>query len=221
VFANLSLQIRTGEFVSLVGPSGCGKTTLLLLLAGFIPVVDHCISISPALRNPAMVFQTSTLFDWMTVQANLDFPMKMRRIPPVERAIRTERLLELVRLSDVTHRYPAELSHGMRQRVELARAWAANTQLILLDEALSSLDYPLRCEIQEDLQTLWQAEKRTVLLVTHDPEEACFLSDRIFILHPPGEIEQVDVPFERPRRQQIRFDPEFVALRKRLAWNVE
>lgn len=214
VFSELSLTVSDGEFVAVVGPSGCGKTTLLLIIAGFLEVPAESITRSAGFTRPAMVFQAGSLFPWMSTSDNIGFPLRLQKMSNEQRDLRRNELIRLARLDGQASLYPAQLSQGMQQRAELARAWATNVKLILLDEALSSLDYPLRCEVQRDLETLWRFENRTVILVTHDPEEACFLADRVLVLSNEGTLQEIAVRFDRPRRDELRFHPAFLALRR-------
>ncbi len=198
----VSLEVREGEFFSLLGPSGCGKTTTLRLVAGFERPdggevwlsgerVDH---LPPERRPIGMVFQSYALFPNMTVYGNVAFPMRLKRIPEERVRRRVLELLEMVHLSGLEGRYPRELSGGQQQRVALARALAREPKVLLLDEPLSALDAKIREELRGELKRLQRETGLTALYVTHDQEEALALSDRIAVMR-EGRVEQVDTPW--------------------------
>ena len=175
VLKDLNLEVRHGEFVALVGPSGCGKTTLLNLASGFLQPQAGTVARPERLR---MVFQQDGLFPWRTVGENVR--MGLRHLSEEgERGRRVEALLALVGLSSFEGHYPHQLSGGMRQRVELVRALAGDTDLLLMDEPFSSLDYLTRLRMRAELARLLREQPRTVVLVTHDIEEAAQLADRV------------------------------------------
>jgi NitT/TauT family transport system ATP-binding protein len=204
VLEDLDLEVRRGEFVALVGPSGCGKTTLLNLCSGWLMPTAGCIERSARLR---MVFQQDGLFPWLTVGENVLLGLRHMADEAVRRR-RCAALLALIGLETFERHYPHQLSGGMRQRVELARALAGETDLLLMDEPFSSLDYLTRLKMRRELARLLREQPRTVVLVTHDIEEAAQLADRVLVLSErPARIRQVvrlDVP--RPR------DPTHVAV---------
>lgn len=197
VFRNLSLEISRGEFVAVVGPSGCGKTTLLNLLSGFLKPSTGTVTCSGRVRT---VYQQDSLFPWQTAEQNI--AMGFRNLNNVaERNQQLEVMLRLIRLEEFAAHYPHQLSGGMRQRVELARALAGATDILLLDEPFSSLDYLTRLRLRKELARMLEELPRTVVLVTHDIEEAAQLADRIVVLsdrpaHICREL-RLDVP--RPR----------------------
>ncbi len=204
----MSLEIRSGEFFTLLGPSGSGKSTLLNLVlgalrpdAGEILVGGEPITSVPIhKRNIGMVFQNYALFPHMTVFKNIAFPLGIRRMPKAEIKQRVEEVLELVQLSGFENRYPSQVSGGQQQRIATARAIAAKPPLILMDEPLGALDVKLRVEMQEQLRLLHRSLQVTVIYVTHDQDEAMTLSDRIAVMR-DGRIEQVGTPrevYERP-----------------------
>ena len=215
VIDGVSFEIRAGELVSLVGASGSGKTTLLSLLAGFADPTAG--SIRNPFGNPAMVFQRGALFDWLTIRGNVEFPLRRQGIGEPELNRRALSLVEKVGLTDYCETFPHRLSGGMRRRLELARAWASPAALLLLDEALVGVDYPSRCSLQILLEELWRTEGRTILSVTHDPEEACFLGDRVLILRSDRDLEEIPIEFPRPRDNSLRYESTFVEIRKRVA----
>ena len=197
VLRDLHLEVRHGEFVALVGPSGCGKTTLLNLASGWLPPQRGRVERPLRVR---MVFQQDGLFPWRTVAENVR--LGLRHVPePAERARQEESLLALVGLSGFAGHYPHQLSGGMRQRVELVRALAGDTDLLLMDEPFSSLDYLTRLRMRAELARLLRERPRTVVLVTHDIEEAAQLADRVLVLsdRPARVRDEVRLSVPRPR----------------------
>jgi NitT/TauT family transport system ATP-binding protein len=206
VLRGLDLEVRQGEFVALVGPSGCGKTTLLNLASGWLSPGGGAVERPARVR---MVFQQDGLFPWRTVEENV--LLGLRHVPePAERARRASSLLALVGMSGFAALYPHQLSGGMRQRVELARAVAGDTDLLLMDEPFSSLDYLTRLRLRAELARLLRERPRTVLLVTHDIEEAAQLADRVLVLsdRPARVRDEVRLSLPRPR---AATDPDVVA----------
>ncbi|MGR6321955.1 ABC transporter ATP-binding protein [Micromonospora soli] len=196
----VSLDVEPGEFVCLVGASGCGKSTLLNLVAGLDRPSGGRIELDDA--NPGLMFQESALFPWLTVEANVEVPLKLRRLPRAERKARVAELLRTVHLADFGRKRPHQLSGGMRQRVALARTLALDTPVLLMDEPFGALDAMTRDILHDELERIWSERKLTVLFVTHNVREAARLADRIILLSSrPGRIiwsTRVDVP--RPRR---------------------
>jgi putative spermidine/putrescine transport system ATP-binding protein len=199
----VDLGVRRGEFLTLLGPSGSGKTTILKLIAGFERLTagqilldgEDISRLSPAERGIGVVFQHYALFPHMTVGANVDYPLKLRRWSRERRAQRVREVLRLVRLEGYDSRYPRQLSGGQQQRVAVARALAFHPRLLLMDEPLGALDRALRVEMQEELRRIHRESETTVVYVTHDQEEALTLSDRVAILW-QGRLEQVGAPRE-------------------------
>lgn len=216
---DLSLDVRPGEFLSLLGPSGCGKTTLLRLIAGFltpdsgtIVVGGRCmVGVPPYDRNLGMVFQSYGLFPHLTVGANISFGLKMRGLSKRETLVRAQRALELVQLSGYEERYPKQLSGGQQQRVALARAIVYEPDVLLLDEPLGALDKKLREEMQIELKALQRSLGLTTIFVTHDQEEALILSDRIAVMK-AGRIEQLAAPADVYERPASAFVSDFIGL---------
>ena len=214
----LNLNIAQDEFIAIVGPSGCGKTTFLFALAGLIPVVSGRLELNgKQIDGPAadrsLVFQQASLFPWKNVMTNIEFGLRAQgRIDDAGRE-RVRELAELVGLKGAEGKYPRELSGGMSQRVNLARALATNPDLLLLDEPFSALDAQTREVMQAELTRIWQADgaKKTAVFVTHDVPEAVFLADRIFVFSagPAHLVEVVDVNLPRPRDPGIKRSPEF------------
>jgi putative spermidine/putrescine transport system ATP-binding protein len=213
----VDLEIRRGEFFTLLGPSGSGKTTLLRLIAGFerpdggaIYLAGREISkVPPYARNVNTVFQDYALFPHMSVQQNVEYGMRVRGVAKAERRKRAERAIEMVRLSGLGERKPAQLSGGQRQRVALARAIVNEPEVLLLDEPLGALDLKLRQEMQIELQHVQREVGITFVYVTHDQEEALSMSDRIAVLS-RGRIEQVGGPLEVYERPKTDFVAGFI-----------
>ncbi|MFF3851547.1 ABC transporter ATP-binding protein [Micromonospora sp. NPDC002575] len=197
----VSLDVAPGEFVCLVGASGCGKSTLLNLVAGLDKVSGGRIELGDGV-NPGLMFQESALFPWLTVEGNVDVPLKLRRLPRAQRRERVAELLRTVHLAEFGRKRPHQLSGGMRQRVALARTLALDTPVLLMDEPFGALDAMTRDILHDELERIWAERKLTVLFVTHNVREAARLADRIILLSSrPGRIiysTRVDVP--RPRR---------------------
>jgi len=209
----ISLQVEDGEFVCLVGPSGCGKTTLLRILAGLETPSAGDIAIrrsDPSKPLQSMIFQENGIIPWMTVWDNVAFGLKMRQLPKALIRERVSYYLEKVGLSDFSKHYPKELSGGMKQRVNIARAFANDPEILLMDEPFAALDEQNKFILQQELLNIWEEDRKTVLFITHSIDEALMLSDRIvlFSAH-PGTIageKKVDLP--RPRTmEQIRSHP--------------
>ncbi len=218
---NVNLEIRQGEFISLVGPSGCGKTTLLRAIADLQKITSGSITVrgqSPKeirlQKKYGIVFQSPVLYDWRTVRRNVCMPMELMGMPKADRTKRVSKMLELVGLMDFGKHYPHELSGGMQQRVGIARALAIRPEILLMDEPFSALDEFTKEKLHEDLLRIWRKTNKTVLFVTHNIQEAVFLSDRIVVMSPhPGRVSAViDVNLERPRRMDVKETPEFTAL---------
>jgi len=201
---DVSLEVAEGEFVSIVGPSGCGKTTLLNMIAGFVPPSRGEILLDGrGVKGPGpdrgVVFQSFALFPWKTVLDNIAFGLKMRGVPRAERERVGREYVTLVGLTGAEHRYPAELSGGMQQRVGVARALANQPDVLLMDEPFASVDAQTRMTLQEELTGIWLARRLTILFVTHDVEEAVFLANRVVVLsRAPGRV-VADLPVALPR----------------------
>jgi spermidine/putrescine transport system ATP-binding protein len=215
----VSLDVRPGEFITLLGPSGCGKTTLLRLVAGFerpdagavrVSAVD--VTAEPAHKRPVnTVFQQYALFPHRSVAGNIAFGLEVRKLPSSDIRARVERALDLVRLEGYGGRRTSELSGGQKQRVALARALVLEPDVLLLDEPMAALDPKLRKEMQVELKNLQERLRTTFVFVTHDQDEALVMADRIAVMH-QGRIEQIDAPealYERPR---TRFVADFLGV---------
>ncbi|MGW1799255.1 ABC transporter ATP-binding protein [Streptomyces sp. NPDC001984] len=215
--AGVDLEIRDGEFFSMLGPSGSGKTTVLRLIAGFETPTEGRIELAgqevtglaPFERDVHTVFQDYALFPHMTVEQNVAYSLKVRKVPKAERLVRARKALTEVRLEGYGKRRPAQLSGGQRQRVALARALVGRPRVLLLDEPLGALDLKLREQMQVELKALQREVGITFVFVTHDQEEALTMSDRIAVFH-QGRIEQVGTPAEIYERPSTSFVASFV-----------
>jgi NitT/TauT family transport system ATP-binding protein len=192
----VDLTIRAGEFVTLVGPSGCGKTTLLKAIAGFIRPTEGTIECDgKPVREPGrergVVFQELAILPWRTVRRNIGHGLEIIGMPRAEREQRVQRLIDVIGLTGFEQRYPHELSGGMRQRVAVARTWAADPDVILMDEPFAAVDAMTRLTLQEELARLCAATKKTVFFITHSVDEAVFLGDRVLVMtRRPGRIKR-------------------------------
>ena len=205
-----------GEFRVLLGPSGCGKSTLLRLIAGLDcadagEVLVNEAPVSGPGKDRGMVFQKYTSFPWLTVAGNIAYGLKINGVPEEKRKQTVAQLIEAVGLSGFENAYPETLSGGMQQRVAIARTLALRPSVILMDEPFGALDAQTRGEMQQLLLKVWDETASTILFVTHDVEEAIYLADRIFIMsaHPGTIVEDVQVPFDRPRDLSLKQRNEF------------
>lgn len=217
---DVSLELAPGSFTCIVGPSGCGKSTLLRIIGGLeTPTSGQIIRQQVGHKIPeAFVFQEHGVFGWMTVLQNVGFGLRMSGVGSSQRLAIAKQWIAKVGLSAFENHFPHQLSGGMRQRVAIARAFATGSPVLLMDEPLGALDAQTRQLMQEELLGLWEAERKTVLMVTHDIEEAILLGDRIVVMSSrPGRItEDIAVPFTRPRSVGIERDPQFLDLRQRI-----
>ncbi len=209
----ITLDVDPGEFVAVVGPSGCGKSTLLMLIAGLIPTTSGMVHIDGrrierSYTNVGFVFQRDVLFEWRSVLSNVLLPIQIKRLPLEIYREHALGLLERVGLRGFEHKYPHELSGGMRQRVSLCRALIHDPPLLLMDEPFAALDAFTREEMAFYLLRLWHERRNTVVFVTHSIEEAVLLADRVVVMSPrPGRITRtVDVPLPRPRTAETKND---------------
>jgi NitT/TauT family transport system ATP-binding protein len=219
----VSMNIEPGQFVSIIGPSGCGKSTLLNMVAGFVrPTSGEVLLDGSTIKGPGsdrgVVFQQYSLFPWLSVRKNVEFGLKMRGITPSQREPAARTLLGLAGLLAFENHYPDQLSGGMKQRVGIVRALATNPQVLLMDEPFGALDSQTRVVMQEILTNMWQQFRISVLFVTHDIEEAIFLSDRIYVMTArPGRIKaEITVPLARPRTPEMTSSLPFLDMVQRL-----
>jgi NitT/TauT family transport system ATP-binding protein len=209
---SVSLTVGEGEFVALLGPSGCGKSSLLRIVADLLRPTAGTVEIYSSSENgndrpkTALVFQEYALFPWRTVLENVVFSLEMRGMPGEERAARARKVLGRVGLQGFAGAYPHQLSGGMRQRVGIARALAAEPEVLLMDEPFGALDAQTRTVLQEELLRVWESERKTVLYVTHSIDEAVYMSDRVVLLSArPGRIKaEYTVELPRPRKMEMR-----------------
>jgi NitT/TauT family transport system ATP-binding protein len=228
VLRHISFDVREGEIVSLIGESGCGKTTLLRIVqglvrhdAGTIRVDAHAVK-GPG-RDRGFVFQQASLLPWRSARANVEFGLELQGVAKQERSDRAQALLKLVGLGQAGEQYPHQLSGGMQQRIGLARALAIDPAILLMDEPFSALDAQTREVLQRELLRIQAETGKTILFVTHDLDEALYLSNRVIVLAAkPGRIKKIiDIPFPLPRPElpELRGDPEFQRIRTEM-WDL-
>lgn len=219
----VDIEIKPGEFFTVVGPSGCGKSTLLRILAGLDHATDGEIAIDDTVvRGPngniGIVFQRATLLPWRTVLSNVQLPLEIRGLLNDKSRGRSEELLRMVGLEDFGNNCPAELSGGMQQRVAIARALVTDPQILLMDEPFGALDEFTREMMNEETLRIWAKNKQTVLFITHSISEAVFMSDRVAVMSGrPGVLSEiVDIPLPRPRTMEMRQSDEMFDCIKRI-----
>ncbi|WP_433674602.1 ABC transporter ATP-binding protein [Microbacterium gorillae] len=220
---HVSLDVGDNEFITVVGPSGCGKSTLMNILAGLeTPSGGGAFVDGVPVRGPGpdrgMIFQQYALFPWLTVRKNVEFGLRVAKVPAAERRERAEHYIRLVGLEQFADALPKMLSGGMKQRCAIARAYAVNPSLLLMDEPFGALDALTRVRLQEQLLDTWNQDKRTVMFITHDVDEAVILANRVVVMAArPGRIHEViDVDLPYPRDESVRLSPEFAELRNRV-----
>lgn len=211
VLKDISMNIEEGQFVSILGPSGCGKTTLLTIVAGFQTCDSGEITVnSEIVRKPgpdrAFVFQNYALFPWMNVGDNIRYPMKQQKVPKEQREKRLNELLEMAQLTGKDKLYPHQISGGMKQRCAVIRGLACSPEVLLMDEPLGAIDFQMRQNLQEELESLWLKDKTTVMMVTHDVDEAVYLSDRVIVMGTDkGKIlTDMYIDIDRPRNRDSK-----------------
>ncbi len=219
----VTLDVKPGEFVSVVGPSGCGKSTLLNIVAGFLkPSAGEARVDGQPISGPGaergVVFQQYSLFPWLKVRENVEFGLKMQGMGRAERESKARTLLGLTGLLSFENHYPDQLSGGMKQRVGIVRALATGPQVLLMDEPFGALDAQTRVVMQEILTNMWQQLRLSVLFITHDIEESIFLSDKVYVMTArPGRIKaEIPIPLPRPRTPEMTSSPTFMALHQQL-----
>ena len=214
VLNGVNTEIYESEFISVIGPSGCGKTTFLSLVSGLLEATDGEVLVDERKvtgpgRDRGVVFQQDAIFPWRRVIDNVEYGLELQNVPAPRRRETAMRLLDMVGLSAYATFYPKELSGGMKKKVAIAMVLANNPEVLLMDEPFGALDYVTKVTLQKELLNIWETEKKTTLFVTHDIEEALFLADRIMVFTKGRLAEFYTVPFGRPRRDELRTDPEF------------
>lgn len=221
VLKDLNLNVKNGEFISIVGPSGCGKSTFLDVIAGLINkssgkvIIDNKEINGPALDR-GIVMQGYALFPWRTIQKNVEFGLEIKGVNKKERKEISKKFIDLVGLEGFENRYPHELSGGMKQRIAIARALAYDPEVLLMDEPFAAVDEQTRETLHVELLRIWEKTNKTIIFVTHSIEEAVFLSDRVAVMSKnPGTIKEIiDVNLPRPRDNgDLRSSPEFSNIR--------
>jgi ABC-type nitrate/sulfonate/bicarbonate transport system ATPase subunit len=217
----VDLTVNTDDIVSIVGPSGCGKSTLLNLIAGFIePTHGRVLVDDQPVKGPgadrAVVFQQDSVFPWLTVAENIAYGPRARGVPAPDRAAIVDALLRLVGLAEERNLYPRQLSGGMKKRVDLARAYANDPKVLLMDESFGALDVLTKEKMQSDLLRLWRRDARTIVFVTHDIEEALFIGQRVIVMtaRPARIAAEIDVPFPKEADPAVKTTPAFQTLRR-------
>lgn len=223
VLDGISFSVPEGSFTSVVGPSGCGKTTLVRILAGLlIPTHGQVRVDGQPIAGPSpqrtVIFQDYGLFEWKTVFENVEFGLKAKGLPKEQRRQIAKQYIEMVHLTGAEHKYPNELSGGMKQRAAVARALAVEPECVLMDEPFAALDSQTRRLVLEEVLEVWEKTRKTILLITHNVEEALFLSDRVLVLSklPARIILDLPVDLPRPRSSDLRSDLVFRAMADRL-----
>ena len=225
VLDNITFDVNENEFLVLFGPGQCGKTTLLYMLAGIeTPTAGFIAHNGKAVTRPdasrAVVYQTMALFPWLTVKGNVEFGPKTRGVPPSKRDPKTQKFIDMVGLTGFENSYPVQLSGGMKQRVGIARAYCNDPDILLMDEPFGHLDAQTRYMMQESLGKIWENEKRTVVFVTNNIEEALYLADRIILMsNCPSHIRK-EYKIDLPRPRSV-VDPEFLRLRQLITDNMD
>jgi len=218
--SDVSFSVEDGEFLAIVGPSGCGKTSMLNIVAGLLPYEEGNVSIDgkkvtgPGIDR-AIVFQHSSLLPWRTIAGNVRYGMELqKRFDQATMKERTDHFIKLVGLTGFERHYPSELSGGMQQRVNLARALAADPVVMLMDEPFAALDAQTREFMQAELLKIWAKAKKTVVFITHQINEAIYLADRVVVMSArPGRVKDIfKVPFSRPRNLSLKRDSRFLEL---------
>jgi NitT/TauT family transport system ATP-binding protein len=223
----LNLDIADGEFVTVVGPSGCGKSTAMNIAAGLMDVSDGQVLVDgKPVNGPGpergVIFQQYALFPWLTVRENVEFGLRIKKMPAAERRKVADHFIDLVGLKDFADALPKTLSGGMKQRCAIARAYAANPTILLMDEPFGALDALTRVTMQDQLLDTWSRERRTVVFITHDVDEAVYLANRVIVMASrPGRLHKiipVNLPY--PRTEEIRLSPEFAEIRNQVWYSV-
>jgi len=221
---DISFSIPSGRFIGLVGPSGCGKSSLILMMAGLMHAGEGMVMVrghritQPEPEEIGVVFQEASLLPWKTAADNVEFPLKLRKVPKIERRARAREMLALVGLQEFQNRHPHELSGGMKQRVAIARAFCQDPSILLMDEPFGALDEQTRMTLGDELLRIWEQHKKTVVFVTHSLTEAVYLCDEVLVMsHRPGRIlDRIDITLDRPRTYDMMATATFGQLRDRI-----
>lgn len=207
--SNINLTVEEGEFITVLGPSGCGKSTLLEIVAGLLKQTEGSITLGDkVLDGPSneigVVFQDSSLMPWRTIRKNIEFGLEIRKIPKKDKKKMVDRYIHLVGLNGFEHKYPHQLSGGMRQRAGLARTLVNNPKVLLMDEPLGAVDHLTRLTIQDEIVDLWKKEKKTIIFITHDVSEAVYLGTKVVLLSSrPGRIKDIfEIPYNGGRTRK-------------------
>lgn len=219
----VSMDIYDNEFICVIGPSGCGKSTLLNIIAGLLEPTSGAVyvdgkKVEGTGAERGVVFQQYALFPWLTVRKNVEFGLKIKGLGKDEIRETADKYIKMVDLEKFADSYPKELSGGMKQRVAIARAYAVNPEVLLMDEPFGALDAQTRTQLQSELVTTWEEEKKTCFFITHDVEEAVMLATRVVIMSArPGRIKEiVDINIPHPRTQETKLTDEFLKLKNHL-----
>jgi len=218
-----TLDVADGEFVAIVGPSGCGKTTFLNAVDGLLPITSGALTLSgrqidkPG-HDRGMVFQQPSLLPWRTVMGNVMYGVELLKLPKEEARSRAKRFVDMVGLAGFAEAFPLELSGGMQQRVNLARALAVDPEILLLDEPFAALDAQTRETMQQELLRIWNETRKTAVFITHDIVEAVYLADRVIVFTArPGRVKEIlSVDIARPRDLRVKRDPRFIEIERRI-----
>lgn len=228
IIEDFNLCVYDQEFLSIVGASGCGKSTLLNIIAGLLPPTRGKVfldnqNVSKPGPDRVMVFQDDAVFPWYTVRQNVEYGLNRLNLSPSEKKETANHYLDLVGLKESQNLFPRQLSGGMRKRVDVARALAIQPQVLLMDEPFAALDVLTKGKLQEEFLNIWNDNRMTVVFVTHDLEEAIYLSDRVVVMsNHPGRVRRVvDVPFTRPRDLDLKTMPEFQSIRRELSHQLD
>lgn len=228
VIDNVSVDVQENEIIAIVGPSGCGKTTLLKIIAGLIPYTQGSIflngqPIDQAGKDRGMIFQSLSLFPWLTLRQNIGFGSALQEIPQSEKHARVNHYLDVADLSSFADFYPKDLSGGMQQRGAIARALANDPKILLMDEPFGALDAQTRWRMQEFLMQLWESNHKTIVFITHDVHEAILLADKVYVLSSrPMRIKSIrNIPFPRPRNRAIQQTEQFFRLANSITADLE
>lgn len=220
---HFSLAVGDGEFLTVVGPSGCGKTTALNIAAGLLEATEGSVLVDGRpVHGPGpergVIFQQYALFPWLTVRKNVEFGLRIKGEPPSRRREIAQHFIDLVGLTQFADALPKTLSGGMKQRCAIARAYAVNPLILLMDEPFGALDALTRVQLQDQLLETWSRDRRTVMFITHDVDEAVYLANRVVVMAAgPGRLQEViDVDLPYPRTEEMRLSPEFAAIRNRV-----